>query len=73
MAAACPPRARRSQSVRILIGAHQDLTIRVPAPFTEAVDATLEMGCRLQATLMIYGRNLSLAFDRCVLGHVALP
>jgi ribosomal protein S18 acetylase RimI-like enzyme len=53
--------------------AHQDLTIRVPAPFTEAVDATLEMGCRLQATLMIYGRNLSLAFDRCVLGHVALP
>jgi GNAT superfamily N-acetyltransferase len=50
-----------------------DLTLRLPAPFSEAVDAALEAGCRFEATLMLYGRNLSLAFDRSVLGHVALP
>ena len=49
------------------------LTLRVPAPFTEAVDATLEAGCRLEATLMLYGRDLNLAFDRSILGHLALP
>lgn len=49
------------------------LTLRIPAPFTEAVDAALEAGCRLEATLMIYGRDLSLAFDRSILGHLALP
>jgi GNAT superfamily N-acetyltransferase len=49
------------------------LTIRVPAPFAEAVDALLEAGCLLEATLMIYGRNLNLAFDRSTLGHLALP
>lgn len=51
----------------------EDLTLRVPAPFVEAVDATLEAGCRLQSTLMLYGRNLNLAFDRSTLGHIALP
>lgn len=49
------------------------LTVRIPAPFSEAVDATLEAGCRLEATLMLYGRNLKLAFDRSTLGHIALP
>jgi len=49
------------------------LTVRIPAPFTEAVDAVLEAGCRLEATLMIYARDLSLAFDRSTLGHLALP
>jgi GNAT superfamily N-acetyltransferase len=49
------------------------LTIRVPAPFAEAVDALLEAGCRLEATLLIYGRNLNVAFDRSTLGHLALP
>jgi ribosomal protein S18 acetylase RimI-like enzyme len=49
------------------------LSLRVPAPFTEAVDAALEAGCRFEATLMLYGRNLGLAFDRTILGHVALP
>jgi predicted GNAT family acetyltransferase len=49
------------------------LTVRVPAPFAEAVDAMLDAGSRLEATLMIYGRDLKLAFDRSVLGHVALP
>lgn len=49
------------------------LTVRVPAPFTDAVDALLEAGCRLEATLMLYGRNLNLAFDRSILGHHALP
>jgi hypothetical protein len=50
-----------------------DLTLRLPAPFAEAIEATLEAGCRFEATLMLYGRDLSLAFDRSVLGHVALP
>lgn len=49
------------------------LTVRIPAPFSGAVDAMLEAGCRLEATLMIYGRDLKLAFDRTTLGHVALP
>jgi hypothetical protein len=49
------------------------LTLRIPAPFTEAVDAALEAGCRLEATLMLYGRDLNLAFDRSILGHLALP
>jgi GNAT superfamily N-acetyltransferase len=49
------------------------LTLRVPAPFVEAVDSTLEAGCRLEATLMLYGRGLGLAFDRSILGHLALP
>jgi len=50
-----------------------ELTVRIPAPFTEAVDAVLEAGCRFEATLMLYGRDLSLAFDRSILGHLALP
>jgi len=49
------------------------LTVRVPAPFTEAVDALLEAGCRLEATLMLYGKDLKPAFDRTTLGHIALP
>jgi len=49
------------------------LTVRIPAPFSEAVEAMLDAGCRLEATLMIYGKDLKLAFDRSTLGHVALP
>jgi len=49
------------------------LTVRIPAPFSEAVEAMLEAGCRLEATLMLYGRDLKLTFDRSTLGHVALP
>jgi len=49
------------------------LTVRVPAPFIEAVGALLDAGCRLEATLMLYGRDLKLTFDRSTLGHVALP
>jgi len=49
------------------------LTVRIPAPFSEAVEAMLESGCRLEATLMLYGRDLKLTFDRSTLGHIALP
>ena len=49
------------------------LTLRIPAPFVDAVDAALEAGCRVEATLMIYARNLNLAFDRSTFGHIALP
>ena len=41
--------------------------------FADAVDAVLEAGCRFEATLMLYGRNLSLSFDRSIPGQVALP
>jgi GNAT superfamily N-acetyltransferase len=54
-------------------GDDDTLTLRIPAPFDEAVDAALEAGCLLEATLMLYGRDISLAFDRSVVGHVALP
>jgi ribosomal protein S18 acetylase RimI-like enzyme len=54
-------------------GDDDPLTVRIPAPFAEAVDAVLEAGCRLEATLMLYGRNLNLAFDRSIPGRVALP
>jgi predicted GNAT family acetyltransferase len=49
------------------------LTVRIPAPFSEAVEAILDAGGRFEATLMIYGRDLKLSFDRSTLGHVALP
>ncbi len=53
--------------------ADDQLTLRVPAPFVEGVDAVLEAGCRLEATFMLYGRDVNLAFDRTILGLVALP
>ena len=47
--------------------------MRIPAPFTAAVEAMLDSGALLQATLMLYGQRVSAAFDRCVLGPVSLP
>ena len=63
-------------AVKLAAEANDDgrtLEMRLPAPFSEAVDAALESGCRLETTLMLYGRNLNLSFDRSTLGHVALP
>jgi len=47
--------------------------LRVPAPFVPAIDALLEAGIQMTATLMIHGKKLTLATDRCVLGAAGLP
>ncbi len=49
------------------------LVLRIPALFTPAVDALLDSGAKIQATLMLYGRGVKCSFDRCALGKVALP
>lgn len=51
----------------------QSILVRVPGPFLSAVQALLEVGGRVSSTLMLYGREISYAFDRCVLGSVSLP
>jgi len=54
-------------------GSRGPLELRVPAPFGSAVDALLDVGARLKATWMLYGKGLSLSFDRLILGPVCLP
>ncbi len=49
------------------------LELRVPAPFTSAVDTLLDAGANLDSTFILYGRGLSLSFDRMVFGPVCLP
>jgi len=49
------------------------LQLRVPAPFTAAVDALREVGARIESTLLVYGKGVSLSFDRSVFGPVCLP
>ena len=51
----------------------QSLHVRVPAPFSPAVDALQDSGARLHATLMIYHRGGCSAFDRYILGSLSLP
>jgi GNAT superfamily N-acetyltransferase len=50
-----------------------DFEIRIPAPFRSAVEALLETDARLRATLLVYGRGTSLAFDRSIFGTLCLP
>jgi GNAT superfamily N-acetyltransferase len=49
------------------------LMVRVPAPFETAIEALQEAGARLGESQMLYGRNLSLRFDRCLLGAATVP
>ena len=49
------------------------LTVRVPAPFASAIEALQEAGARLRESQMLYGRNLALRFDRCLLGSTTVP
>ena len=49
------------------------LVVRVPAPFTTAIEALQEAGGRLRESQMLFGRNLSLRFDRCLLGTSTVP
>jgi hypothetical protein len=54
-------------------GAEGNIELRVPAPFSAALDALLDTDARLVATLMIYGKGVSLSFDRLLLGRLCLP
>ena len=54
-------------------GATDDIELRLPSPFKSAVEALLETDARLRATLLIYGRGISLSFDRSLFASLCLP
>jgi GNAT superfamily N-acetyltransferase len=54
-------------------GTTESLELRVPAPFGPAIDALLDADAEMMATLMLYGKGVSLAFDRMIFGPVCLP
>jgi GNAT superfamily N-acetyltransferase len=54
-------------------GATGEIELRVPAPFGPAVDALLDTDAELRATLLVYGKGLSLSFDRSLFGTICLP
>jgi len=54
-------------------GAGEEIELRVPAPFTSAIEALDDSGARLRSTLMLYGKGLTLSFDRYLPGPVCLP
>jgi GNAT superfamily N-acetyltransferase len=54
-------------------GPSGDLELRVPAHFRPAVEVLLDSGAQLRATLLLYGKGLSLSFDRCTFGPICLP
>jgi GNAT superfamily N-acetyltransferase len=54
-------------------GAAGSIDLRVPSPFRTAVDALLDTDARLCATLIVYGKNLNLSFDRLIFGSLSLP
>jgi GNAT superfamily N-acetyltransferase len=62
-------------AINLALKAHHrsELKLRVPAPFRAAIDALQEAGAHVHDTEMLYGRDVSLAFDRCLLGAANLP
>lgn len=54
-------------------GNGSDQMLRVPAAFTPAIEAIQDAGGRLDSTHMLFAKNLSLAFDRCLFGAANLP
>lgn len=57
----------------VAAGATGTLTLRVPAPFTSAVETLLDSDAHIEATLLLYGKGVSLALDRSVFGPASLP
>ncbi|MCK5379116.1 MAG: GNAT family N-acetyltransferase [Acidobacteria bacterium] len=51
----------------------QDITIHMPASFVPALQALLDSGATIEATSLLYGRNLTSTFDRVVFGNLTLP
>jgi GNAT superfamily N-acetyltransferase len=54
-------------------GADGNIELRVPAPFRAAVEALLDTDAHLSATLLVYGKGISLSFDRSLFGTLCLP
>ena len=54
-------------------GRATELRVQVPAPFAAAVEAFNDTGAHLEATFMLYGRGVSLSFDRALMGNPTLP
>lgn len=54
-------------------GAVDTIEIRIPGPFRPAVEVLLETDARLRATLLVYGKGVSLSFDRSLFGSLCLP
>jgi GNAT superfamily N-acetyltransferase len=54
-------------------GAVGSIELRVPSTFAPAVEALLDTDARLYATLLVYGKGVSLSFDRSLLGTLCLP
>jgi GNAT superfamily N-acetyltransferase len=54
-------------------GANGRIEVRIPAPFQSAVDALIETDALMTASLQIYGKETTLAFDRSVFGTLCLP
>jgi hypothetical protein len=61
-------------AINLALGHSDDspILVRIPARFSSAIESLQDAGARLQATLMLFGINLSLAFDRSVLGATNL-
>jgi GNAT superfamily N-acetyltransferase len=54
-------------------GCTSNIELRVPAPFRSAVETLLDSDARLRATLLVYGKGLSLSFDRLIFGTLCIP
>ena len=54
-------------------GATGEIELRIPSPFGSAVEAILDTDANLQATLLVYGKGISLSFDRSLFGTLCLP
>ncbi len=51
----------------------EDLTINIPTSFSPAIQVLLESDATIEATSLLYGRNLTSSFDRVVFGNLTLP
>jgi len=54
-------------------GATGEIELRIPSPFGSAVEAILDTDANLHATLLVYGKGISLSFDRSLFGTLCLP
>ena len=54
-------------------GATGEIELRIPSPFGSAVEALLDTNASLRATLLVYGKGISLSFDRSLFGTLCLP
>jgi hypothetical protein len=54
-------------------GATGSIDLLIPSPFKNAVEALLDTDALLQATLLVYGKDISLSFDRSLFGTLCLP